>query len=204
MFRIDGKVDVEIVDACLAEAKFPAKDGEPASVLFDIVLTLQDAEGNTDMWHGEISNRPGMGNFSHMDRTGLTIKTLQDIGFFVNSFEELQAQFAMGEDGTMNVPNLVGIRCTAVVAKSDSTDSKGNHYYNIKYLNRLGGGVKKLTADDLAALLGKAAPQVQPAQQTQVAPAPQATGQQPVAYQPPAQPTAPPAPPAPKNTNCPY
>lgn len=204
MFRIDGKVDVEIVDACLAEAKFPAKDGEPVNVLFDIVLTLQDAEGNTDMWHGEISDRMGTGNFAHMDRTGLTIKTLQDIGFFVNSFEELQAQFAMGEDGTMNVPNLVGIRCTAVVAKSDSTDSKGNHYYNVKYLNRLGsGGVKKLTAEALAALLGKATPQVQPVQaQTQPAPV-----QQPVAYQPPARPTAPqapPAPPAPKNTNCPY
>ena len=103
MFKIDGDLEVTIADAYVTEAKFPAKAGEInnrneyVQVFYDVVVLLKDAEGNTDTWHGEISNRTGTGTYAHMYRLDLTLKTLQDIGFNVRSLQELEQQFVANE-----------------------------------------------------------------------------------------------------------
>jgi len=188
MFKIDGNVDVTIVEAYVSEAKFDAQPGEVnnrnelVQVMYDVCFLLQDKDGNTDTWHGEISNRTGTGTKAHLYRLDLTLETLREIGFNVNSIAELEAQFAAAQDGTIAIPNLVNMQATATVAKSEKVDRNGNPYYNVKYLNKLGGGNgggKKLTMAELMAKRGQAAPapqgyqqQPQTAPQQQSAPAP--------------------------------
>lgn len=178
MFKIDGNVDVTIVEAYVAEAKFDAQPGEVnnrneiVQVMYDVCLLLQDKDGNTDTWHGEISSRTGTGTKAHLYRLDLTLETLREIGFNVNSIAELEAQFAAAQDGTIAIPNLVNMQATAWVVRSDKVDRNGNPYYNIKGLYKLGsgnGGGKKLTMAELMAKRGQAAP----------APAPQGYQQQP-------------------------
>lgn len=184
MFKIDGNVDVTIVEAYVAEAKFDAQPGEVnnrneiVQVMYDVCLLLQDKDGNTDTWHGEISSRTGTGTKAHLYRLDLTLETLREIGFNVNSIAELEAQFAAAQDGTIAIPNLVNMQATAWVAKSDKVDRNGNPYYNIKGLYKLGSGNgvgKKLTMAELMAKRGQAAPAPAPQgyqQQPQSAPAP--------------------------------
>ena len=179
MFKIDGKVNVEITNAYVAEAKFAAKPDEDVNVYFDICLTLQDEEGNYDTWYGEISDRMGFGQFSDWTRTDLTIKTLQDIGFGVADFSALREQFVASDEGVIILPNLIGMKCTAVVKKSDAVNKNGQHYYNVRYLNALGGGgPRKLTAAEVLAMLGEPATEVvEPEEVTEAAapaPAPKA------------------------------
>lgn len=183
MFKIDGNVDVTIVEAYVAEAKFDAQPGEVnnrneiVQVMYDVCLLLQDKDGNTDTWHGEISSRTGTGTKAHLYRLDLTLETLREIGFNVNSIAELEAQFAAAQDGTIAIPNLVKMQATAWVARSDKVDRNGNPYYNIKGLYKLGsgnGGGKKLTMAELMAKRGQAAPAPQGyQQQPQTAPQPQ-------------------------------
>lgn len=166
MFKIDGNVDVTIVEAYVAEAKFDAQPGEVnnrneiVQVMYDVCLLLQDKDGNTDTWHGEISSRTGTGTKAHLYRLDLTLETLREIGFNVNSIAELEAQFAAAQDGTIAIPNLVNMQATAWVSRSDKVDRNGNPYYNIKGLYKLGsgnGGGKKLTMAELMAKRGQAA-----------------------------------------------
>ena len=157
MFRSEGDHDVTIIDAFIAEPKFPAGNsrddakgnsfGQQIQVWGDIVLKIQDKDGNNDEWHGEISNRTGTGNYVSMTKTDQTLKTLQDIGFGVNDFNALNEQII--PDGT--IPNLVGLEATAVVVKSTSTgrDGKEREFYNVRYLNSKGGNVKRLNKDGL-------------------------------------------------------
>lgn len=209
MFKVDGNVDVTIIDAYVAECKFPAKEnelndrGEYVQTFYDVVLQLQDEAGNTDLWHGEISNRTGTGNNAHLYRLDLTIKTLQEIGFGVRNLTELESQFVSQPDGSLLVYNLIKMQCTATVVKSEKTDRNGNPYYNVRFLNKLGGGVKKLSMQEIMARRGAPAAQAAPA------PAPVAAAPAPAPAAPPV-PTAPPpaptpgAPVPPQTPNCPY
>lgn len=180
MFRIEGQIDVEVKEAYVTDPKFDAKDNEVnnrneyVQVFYDVCLLLADKDGNTDTWHGEISNRTGTGTVAHLYRSDLTLQTMRDIGFNVGNLTELEQQFAAAPDRTIIVPNMVGLKCTATVAKSEKTDRSGNPYYNVKYLNALGGGkARRMTMEELMAKRGGAAnaPET-PAPVQQVAPAP--------------------------------
>ncbi len=171
MFKTEGYIDVAIVDAYVAESKFPPKDNEInnrnelVQTFYDVVLHVQDAEGNTDDWHGEISNRTGTGTVAHLYRLDMTLETLQKIGFGVMSLPELEAQFVPNQDRTISIPNLIGIKCTATVAKTESKGRDGNmrEFYNVKYLNALGANApKKLTMEELLSRRNPSAPATPP------------------------------------------
>ena len=163
MFKSAGNFDCTIVDAFVSECKFPAKENEAnnrnelVATYYDVVLMLQDANGNTDMWHGEISTRTGTGTRAHMYRYELTLETLRQIGFNVNTLSDLQAQFSTNQDRTVSLPNLVNLQCTAVVEASEKLGKNGTPFFNIKYIIALGaatGGAKKLTVDELMQKIG--------------------------------------------------
>lgn len=189
MIKKDGPVDVTIVAACIGAPKYPLSDrdsaannaGEAIAVWGDVILTCQDADGNTDNWHGELSNRNGVGNYSQLTHTEMTLKTLQEIGFAVADWNALYAQ--IDEDG--NIPNILNLQATANIVSREYNEKT---YYDIKYLNPLGsGGPKKISKADLFASLQGGGFRKEQAQQSQPAPAPQ---QQAPAQQASAAPTA--------------
>ena len=205
MFRIDGYLDVTITDAYLAQSRFPAQPGERnergemVDVMFSLYLELKDKEGNTDTYDLEFSNRCGIGTRSNSYRTQMSLETLQEIGFNVQTMEEFFMQVVDSPDAT-NVPNLIGLTCVAKVAKSDKTNKRGEPYYNIKGIY---GANKKPAKVDFAAIRARfsnpAPAPAAPQYQAPAAPAPQY--QQPAAtaapapqYQASAAPAAPAAP----------
>lgn len=186
MFRIDGYLDVTITDAYLAQSRFPAQPGERnergemVEVLFSLYLELKDKEGNTDTYDLEFSNRCGIGTRADSYRTQMSLETLQEIGFNVQTMEEFFMQVVDSPDAT-NVPNLIGLTCVAKVAKSDKTNKRGEPYYNIKGIY---GANKKPAKVDFAAIRARFSnPAPAPQYQAPAAPAPQ--------YQAPAAPAAP-------------
>ena len=157
MFKIEcDQMDIPctIVDAYVAECKFPPKPGETNTrgemvfCYYDLVLQLQDANGNTDVWHGEISNRCGSGINAHLYRLDLTLKTLQKIDFNVQSLTELEQQFVATPERTIAVPNLREKTCIATVVRTTRDD--GRVFCNVKYIGS-GPTVKKMSYDDFLA-----------------------------------------------------
>ncbi|MGN0870941.1 MAG: hypothetical protein ACI4UV_07080, partial [Victivallales bacterium] len=61
--------------------------------------------------------------------------------------DQLMAQ----TDDNMNLPNLTGLACVAVVEKV--TTKKGKDFYNIKYLNASGSGAKRISKQDFLAAM---------------------------------------------------
>jgi len=158
MFKNEGIYDVTITDAFIVEAKFQPKDGErnnqgvPVEAYYDVCIQVSNAEGDSDIWRGEMSNRNGVGNYAQLYRTDLTIKTLQEIGFGVQSMTELENQFVPAQDRSISIPNLIGLKCTATVERREyedrNTGAKKSFLY-IKYLNAPGSGhAKRLSFDD--------------------------------------------------------
>ncbi|MBE6363422.1 MAG: hypothetical protein E7054_07175 [Lentisphaerae bacterium] len=154
MFKIEcDQMDIPctIVDAYVAECKFPPKPGETNTrgemvvCYYDLVLQLQDANGNTDVWHGEISNRCGTGTNAHLYRLDLTLKTLQKIDFNVQTLTELEQQFVATPERTIAVPNLREKTCIATVVRTTRDD--GRVFCNVKYIGS-GPTVKKMSYDD--------------------------------------------------------
>jgi len=213
MFKTPGNIDCTVTDAFIAESKFPPKENEInnrneyVSTWYDVCLLLQDEAGNTDTWHGEMSNRTGQGTRAHMYRSDLTLETLRQIGFNVNTIQELEAQWVTNPDRSISLPNLVGCRCTAVVAASEKLDKEGRPFLNIKYITALGaatGGAKKLTIDEIMKRRGGAAAAPAAAAPTMPPPAPAPAPSAAPNWNPPnmqqaAPPAAPVPPPAPKN-----
>ena len=197
-FTAEGNFDVTITDAFVSEAKFQPKENElnnqgiPVEAYYDVCIQVQNEQGDSDLWRGEMSNRSGVGNFAHLYRADLTLKTLQEIGFGVGSMTELEAQFVPANDRSISIPNLIGLKCTATVERREYTDNKTGAQKSllfIKYLNALGSGghAKRLSFDDFMAR--RRTPPQTPAAPPAV-PAPQPQYQQPVQtpYQVPAQP----------------
>ena len=157
MFKTPGNYDCTIIDAFIAEPKFGPKDGETMNnrgeqiqIWYDVCLLLQDANGNTDTWHGEMSNRDGFGNRANMQRWEITLETLRQIGFNVNTIPELEMQFVPNQDGSASIPNMLNLRCTAVVEASQKVGNNGQPFVNIKYITALGGGgPRKLTMAEI-------------------------------------------------------
>lgn len=164
MFKTPGNIDCTVIDAFVAESKFPPKEGnetnnrgELVQTWYDVCLLLQDANGQTDTWHGEMSTRTGQGNRAHMYRWQMTLETLQQIGFNVTTIQELEAQFVPTQEGSVSIPNLLNLRCTAVVEASEKLNKDGLPFVNIKYITKLGGaGPKKLTMAEIMARRGAA------------------------------------------------
>lgn len=191
-FKTEGNIDVTVVDAYMSEAKFEAKDNETnnrnefVKVYGDVCLLLQDKDGNSDIWHGEISNRSGTGTVAHLYRTDLTLKTLQEIGFNVTTLQELFDQFMTAEDGSITIPNLIGKEATITTErktfpKRDGTEGSA---IQIKYLNAKGGGKqRRLTMADLMARFGINPVQAAPSQNIPQTPAPQVQQQAPQVQQ---------------------
>ena len=222
-FKTEGTFDVTITDAFITDAKFQPKDGErnnqgvPVETYYDVCIQVANAEGDSDIWRGEMSNRNGVGNNAQLYRTDLTLKTLQEIGFGVQSMTDLENQFVPANDRSISIPNLVGLKCTVTIERREYEDRNGvkKSINFIKYLNALGSGhAKRLSFDDFmnrrrgAAPATPAAPPAAPAYAqgptgptsptgpTIANPAPQQQYQTPVQtqYQVPAQPAAAPAP----------
>ena len=151
MFKVEGEFDVVVREAFMSEARFEAKPGEvnsrqePVKTYGDVCLLLEDKDGNTDTWHGEISNRNGIGTKAHLYRTDLTLKTLQEIGFGVTSLAELGGQFVAESDGTVTIPNLVGMEATVTTEYKDyeKRDGTAGRALRIKYLNAKGSHREK-------------------------------------------------------------
>lgn len=194
MFKVEGEFDVVVREAFMSEARFEAKPGEvnsrqePVQTYGDVCLLLEDKDGNTDTWHGEISNRNGIGTKAHLYRTDLTLKTLQEIGFGVTSLAELGGQFVAESDGTVTIPNLVGMEATVTTEYKDyeKRDGTAGRALRIKYLNAKGAHrEKKLSMAEVMKRFGMGG-------QAQAVPAPMAP-MDPQGYM--AQPTAPQMPP---------
>lgn len=194
MFKVEGEFDVVVREAFMSEARFEAKPGEvnsrqePVQTYGDVCLLLEDKDGNTDTWHGEISNRNGIGTKAHLYRTDLTLKTLQEIGFGVTSLAELGGQFVAESDGTVTIPNLVGMEATVTTEYKDyeKRDGTAGRALRIKYLNAKGSHrEKKLSMAEVMKRFGMGG-------QAQAVPAPMAP-LDPQGYM--AQPTAPQIPP---------
>ncbi|MEI3002743.1 MAG: hypothetical protein V8T86_17955 [Victivallis sp.] len=178
MFKAEGTYDVVITRAILGESKFCKDAGA-----FDVCIEVQDANGVSDWWRGEYSNRPGVGNAAGKVQWEMTMATLTKIGLpSDNLFEHLQAD----ADGTATIPALVGIQTTATVK---TTERDGKIYHNVQYLGD-GGGPKGMNLGNLLAMYGMTA---QPVQQQPI----QQPAAQPAAMpQPAAQPVQQPAQPA--------
>jgi len=206
-FKIEGEIEVTVAEAYVQECRFQPQDNEQnnrhefVQCYYDVVLLLQDAQGNNDRWHGEISTRTGVGNSADKYRYDLTLQTLQDIGFNVSTIQELEQQFQPAADRTICIPNLVGIKCKIVTENQTFTKRNGQEgqAIRIKYLNGLNSnaGGKRFNFDEFMAARRGAAP----AAPAPVAPAPAAPapGYPPQGYAQPATaaPMPPPAAPAP-------
>lgn len=178
MFKVEGEFDVVVREAFMSEARFEAKPGEvnsrqePVQTYGDVCLLLEDKDGNTDTWHGEISNRNGIGTKAHLYRTDLTLKTLQEIGFGVTSLAELGGQFVAESDGTVTIPNLVGMEATVTTEYKDyeKRDGTAGRALRIKYLNAKGAHrEKKLSMAEVMKRFGMGG-QAQPMATTQAVP----------------------------------
>lgn len=181
-FKHEGSIDVTITEAFVADCKFGAKENEIndrneyVQTYFDVCLNLQDAEGNSDIWRGEISNRCGKGNNAHLYRADLTLKTLQEIGFNVQTLADLENQFAEDQNGNVYIPNMVNLKCTVTTENKtfEKRDGTTATAIQIKYLNALGrGGITRMNFQEfMARRRGAAAPA--PAAPAPAAPAPAA------------------------------
>lgn len=139
-FQAEGEFPVTIKAAMLAMPKFAKGPND-----FDVCLQVEDAEGHSDWWRGEVSDTYGKGSFSNMTQKEITLATLERIGL---------------PDGDLaRVDELIGVETVAYVKASES---KGVTYYNIRGLGSGGADVKPLDPDDakrrMAAMFGVPAP----------------------------------------------
>jgi len=212
-FKIEGTIEVSVVEAYVQECRFQPQPNEVnnrneyVQCYYDVVLLVQDAQGNNDAWHGEISNRTGVGNYADKYRYDMTLATLQDIGFNVTTIQELEQQFQPAADRTICIPNLIGLKCKVVTenrtfTKRDGTEGQA---IRIKYLNGLNSdaGGKRFNFDEFMAARRGVAPAAPAAPAPTPAPAAPAAapapGYPPQGYAQPATtaPMPPPAAPAP-------
>ncbi|MBQ9502874.1 MAG: hypothetical protein IJU70_12005 [Lentisphaeria bacterium] len=186
-FKIEGTIEVTVAEAYVQECRFQPQENELnnrneyVQCWYDVVLLLQDAQGNNDTWHGEMSTRTGVGNSADKYRYDMTLATLREIGFNVTTLGELEQQFQPTEDRTIFIPNLVGVRCKVVTENKifKRRDGSQGQAIQIKYLNGLNSdaGGRRLNFDEfMAARRAPAAPVPAPAAAPAPAQAPAAPG----------------------------
>ena len=139
-FQAEGEFPVTIKKAQLSLPRFATGPND-----FDVSLRVEDNEGHSDWWHGEVSDTYGKGSFSNMTQKQITMATLARIGL---------------PDGDLaRIEELIGVETVAYVKASES---KGVTYYNIRGLGSGGADVTPLDPDDakrrIAAMFGVPAP----------------------------------------------
>lgn len=154
-FDSEGTFPVRIKSAYLAESNF--SEGE-----IEVAVEVETLDGrNTDHWHGELSQRYGVGNAADKMQWELTLATLEKIGW------KHGTNFA---DDTL--ATLVGLETTATTKASSSGEKT---YYNVRYLGDSGYAPKKVAEADakakLAALFGAGATAPPPPPAANAAPA---------------------------------
>lgn len=108
-FTAEGKFEVEILDAMVAQPKFCTEEGS-----FDIALKVRDDEGHEDWWRGEVSSEYGRGNFSDRTQAELTLESLERAGW-------------TGGTNFGQINQMVGLRTSVKVKGKDG-------YFNINVL----------------------------------------------------------------------
>jgi hypothetical protein len=117
MFNRAGVIKVKITGFKIAEPKF----AQPPA--FDVCLRVEEeATGEGDWWHGEMSNNFGKGTFSGMPQHEITTKKLRSLGWKGNNLAKI------GEE-------LIGVETNATVEAS-----KDGKYFNLKFIG--GGGAE--------------------------------------------------------------
>lgn len=176
-------VTVKIVDAFFGPSKFTDDNGkmnnrgETIAIMGDVCCVVETEDGQRDIWRGEISNRMGPLGSTIADKyqSDLTLKTLQGIGFNVQTLPDLFGQFSQGKDGETVIPNLIGLTADAKIKKSEKD---GKVFYNVQTLY----GKKKEEKFSFTQFQQMIAAQQQPS--APVPPAPQMQ-QAPTGYYPP-------------------
>lgn len=152
-FQSEGTFKVKIVAADIVEAKFA---DAPA---VDVMLTVETADGHSDEWRGEVSDRYGRGNYADKKQCDITIETLRKLGY------------QHGSDFS-RIDTLVGVETEVFVVASES---KGKVYHNIKGIGESTPTAVPVPKDQiaarLAAIFGRPVVGV-PAGEAQAAPAP--------------------------------
>jgi hypothetical protein len=125
MFNVEKSFTGTIIAAECVEPRKNAPDGA-----FDVGLHIQDDEGNSDWWRGEISERMGTGNAAGKTQYEMTMGSLARIGF-------------KGDDFTTLAEQLMGQKIPCNVKKSKSGDKE---YYN---LNIGGAFIEPISKDEI-------------------------------------------------------
>ena len=147
MFTKEGTVKVTIKEAILADNKFHPEDTSK----FDVCLFVEDAEGESDWWHGEMSAyipQQGAWNKDGKSQARLTIESLVRVGF-------------EGGEDLSRIAELVGKETVATIKAVKSTDGTKT-YYNVKSVGGGGNAPKVIDVNDaqrrMAAIMGKPFP----------------------------------------------
>lgn len=148
---VDKQTEAQIAAVEFAE---PLNRNAPANAAVDIVLTMTDRDGETQVWRAEYSNAYGTGNNASRTRAQMCVDALASIGW------------KGGHDFTDIDSVLVG-RVVPISVRWTYSDNSGKWYKNI-YLGH-GGGIRKMekkaALDIIRAIAGGGAttPAAQPA-----------------------------------------
>ena len=150
MFSRAGDIKVKIMDVVADEPKF----AQPPA--FDICVKVEDENGESDWWRGEMSTNYGKGNFSTQTQAEITTKKLRQLGWTGNDYNAIAGE-------------LVGKSTLAHVEAS--ADGK---YFNVKYLGAGGAAPVGIDANTVAArmasmMTGASAPAAVPTAATTTA-----------------------------------
>lgn len=153
---VDKQTEAQIAAVEFAE---PLNRNAPANAAVDIVLTMTDRDGETQVWRAEYSNSYGTGNNASRTRAQMCVDALASIGW------------KGGHDFTDIDSVLVG-RVVPISVRWTYSDNSGKWYKNV-YLGH--GGIrkmeKKVALDIIRAIAGGGAPDAPAANNTATSPA---------------------------------
>lgn len=144
---VDKQTEAQIASVEFAE---PLNRNAPVNAAVDIVLTMTDREGETQVWRAEYSNSYGTGNNASRTRAQMCVDALASIGW------------KGGHDFTDIDSVLVG-RVVPISVRWTYSDNSGKWYKNV-YLGH--GGIRKMekktALDIIRAIAGGGSPAVVP------------------------------------------
>lgn len=122
---VDKQTEAQVTAVEFAE---PLNRNAPANAAVDIVLTMTDRDGETQVWRAEYSNSYGTGNNASRTRAQMCVDALASIGW------------KGGHDFTDIDTVLVG-RVIPISVRWTYSDNAGKWYKNV-YLGH--GGIRKM------------------------------------------------------------
>lgn len=154
---VDKQTEATIVAADFAE---PLNRNAASGQAVDIVLEMNDKEGEHQVWRAEYSTAYGTGNNANRTRAQMAVDALASIGW------------KNGHDFSAFDTEMVG-KIVPISVRWTYSESAGRWYKNV-YLGH--GGIRKIgkaaALDIIRAIAGGAAPAPQPAATQQQAAAP--------------------------------